>query len=99
MRETVPINYKPNDLSMELPIEKEKFTKPEGKVLNVVLKSSLKHDKLEKTYDVLLNKLKTELDKINVEKENHAKNIIMETAESDWYKHLGYAYMELEKQY
>jgi hypothetical protein len=93
---TVPINYKPSDLSMELPIEKENFTKPEGKVLNVVLKSSLKHDKLEKNYDVLLNKLKTELDKINVEKENHAKNVIMETAESDWYKHLGYVYMELE---
>ena len=93
---TVPINYKPNDLSMELPIEKENFTKPEGKVLNVVLKSSLKHDKLEKTYEILLNKLKTELEKIKVEKENHAKNIIMETAESDWYKHLGYVYVELQ---
>jgi len=93
---TVPINYKPNDLSMELPIEKDNFTKPEGKVLNVVLKSSLKHDKLEKTYEILLNKLKTELEKISVEKDNHAKNIIMETAESDWYKHLGYVYMELE---
>ena len=94
---TIPINYKPNDLSIELPVEKENVVKPTEQVLPVVLKTSLKLNKLEKTYDVLLNKLYIELEKIKVEKENNANHIIMETAESDWYKHLGYVYTELEK--
>jgi len=98
---TVPVDYKPNEMYMELPLEKEWSRKPAAQVLEVDKPDIPNFGKIEKSYDSLVNELKSKFADINTEKVEHAKprianRAVMDTAESDWYKHMGHVYEELE---
>jgi hypothetical protein len=93
---TVPVDYKPNEMYMELPLEKEGVRKPPAPVLEVDKADIPNFGKIEKTYDSLVIELELAFTEIANAKVKHAKREVLPTAESDWYKHMGYVYAELE---
>jgi hypothetical protein len=93
---TAPVDYKPNEMYMELPLEKEGARKPPAPVLEVDKPDIPNFGKIEKSYESLVNELKSAFADIAAEKVKHANGTLMETAESDWYKHMGHVYGELE---
>ena len=93
---TAPVDYKPNEMYMELPLEKEGARKPPAPVLEVDKPDIPNFGKIEKSYDSLVNELKYAFMEIDNAKVKHAKREVLPTAESDWYKHMGYVYDELE---
>lgn len=93
---TAPVDYKPNEMYMELPLEKEGARKQPAPVLEVDKPDIPNFGKIEKSYESLVNELKSAFADIDAEKAKHAKGMLMETAESDWYKHMGHVYVELE---
>ena len=102
---TAPIDFKPTELYMELPDEKERLQPVLPPVeKQSVEKQSVKKQSLniintqnvQKTYDLLLKELIHTSNVVTDEKKKHNDGILMDTAESDWYKHLGYVYHELE---
>ena len=93
---TVPVDYKPNEMYMELPLEKEGARKQPAPVLEVDKPDIPNFGKIEKSYESLVNELRSAFVDIDNEKIKHANGTLMETAESDWYKHMGHVYAELE---
>lgn len=93
---TAPVDYKPNEMYMELPLEKEGARKQPAPVLEVDKPDIPNFGKIEKSYESLVNELKSAFADIDAEKVKHANGTLMETAESDWYKHMGHVYGELE---
>ena len=96
---SAPIDFKPTELYMELPTEKERLQSVLQPVAKVVEKQSLhiiNTQHVQQTYDLLLKELLHTYDVVIAEKKNYSDGILMDTAESDWYKHLGYVYHELE---
>ena len=93
---TAPVDYKPNEMYMELPLEKEGARKQPAPVLEVDKPDIPNFGKIEKSYESLVNELKSAFADIDAEKVKHANGTLMETAESDWYKHMGHVYDELE---
>jgi hypothetical protein len=93
---TAPVDYKPNEMYMELPLEKEGERKQPAPVLEVDKPDIPNFGKIEKSYESLANELKSVFADIDAEKVKHANGTLMETAESDWYKHMGHVYSELE---
>jgi hypothetical protein len=93
---TAPVDYKPNEMYMELPLEKEGARKQLVPVLEVDKPDIPNFGKIEKSYESLVNELKSAFVDIDAEKVEHAKGELMHTAESDWYKHMGHVYDELE---
>ena len=91
---TVPVDYKPNEMYMELPTEKINTDKPSKKVLDESKQSSPGIEVNNKKYDTLLNQLLSKLATVREEHERSTK-FLLETAENDWYKHVGYVYTEL----
>ena len=93
---TAPVDYKPAEMYMELPLEKEGARKQPAPVLEVDKPDIPNFGKIEKSYESLVNKLKADFTNIDVEKEKHANGVLLYTAESDWYIHMGHVYDELE---
>jgi len=93
---TVPVDYKPAEMFMELPTQKVTTDIPEVQVLNDQVKTLPNIIKTEKQYDVLLKQLLANLETVRIERKRSSE-YLMETAESDWYKHLGHVYIELDK--
>ena len=93
---TAPVDYKPNEMYMELPLEKEGARKQPAPVLEVDKPDIPNFGKIEKSYDSLLNELKFAFADIDAEKVEHSNRVPIETAESNWYKHMGHVYAELE---
>jgi len=93
---TVPVDYKPNEMYMELPLEKEGARKQPAPVLEVDKPDIPNFGKIEKSYESFVNELRSAFVDIDNEKIKHANGTLMETAESDWYKHMGHVYAELE---
>ena len=91
---TVPVDYKPNEMYMELPTEKINTDKPSKTVLDESKQSSPGIEVNNKKYDTLLNQLLSKLATVREEHERSTK-FLLETAENDWYKHVGYVYNEL----
>jgi hypothetical protein len=93
---SVPVDYKPAEMFMELPQKKDIIDKPVVTVLDDRVKSAPINDKTEKQYISLFQQLTTYLETVTAEKKNQSNGILMEAAESDWYKHLGHIHSELE---
>jgi len=96
---TAPIDFKPTELYMELPEEKERLQPVLQPVSNIIKKQSLNiinTQNVQKTYDLLLKELIHTSNVVTEEKKKYNDGILMDTAESDWYKHLGYVYHDLE---
>jgi len=93
---TAPVDYKPAEMYMELPLEKEGTRKQPAPVLEMDKPDIPNFGKVEKSYESLMNELKSAFAYIDAEKVKHANGKLMETAESDWYKHMGHVYDELE---
>jgi hypothetical protein len=93
---SVPVDYKPAEMYMELPTEKDVVATKPDEVLDIEQPLLPNISKLEKTYQSLVNELNEVLKTVDIEKENYKNGILMETAEVDWYKHMGHVYSELE---
>lgn len=93
---SAPVDYKPAEMYMELPTKKEDVATESPKVLDIEQPLLPNIGKLEKTYQSLMNELNSALKTVDGEKENYKKGILMETAEVEWYKHMGHVYDELE---
>ena len=93
---SVPVDYKPNEMYMELPLEKEGARKQPAPVLEVDKPDIPNFGKIEKSYESLVNELRSAFADIDTAKMKHANGILLQTAESDWYKHMGHVYTELE---
>jgi hypothetical protein len=93
---SVPVDFKPSEMYMELPVEKiNDGIKTPLKVIEKQSSPTLVVRKIQKPVELLLKNLDYSLTVVQDEKTNFSKNILMDTAESDWYKHLGYIYNEL----
>jgi len=93
---SVPVDYKPNEMYMELPLEKEGVRKQPAPVLEVDKPDIPNFGKIEKSYESLVNDLKSAFTKIDTAKVKHADGYLLLTAENDWYIHMGHVYAELE---
>ena len=93
---SAPVDYKPTEMYMELPTQKDGVGTDTHKVLEVEQPLLPNIGKLEKNYKSLMNELNYALKSVDDEKDNYKKGILMETAEVDWYKHMGHVYSELE---
>ena len=93
---SVPIEYKPNEMYMELPLNKEEIHKTQEPSISVDDEPKIMNvEKIERTYQSLYKELDICLKTIKFERINHKEGKLMETAESDWYKHMGHVYDEL----
>ena len=93
---SVPVDFKPTEMYMELPKEKvNDDIKISNKVIEKKSSPTIAIQKIQNSFELLLKKLDYSLTVVQDEKTNFNNKIIMDTAESDWYKHLGYIYNEL----
>ena len=93
---SVPVDFKPTEMYMELPVEKvNDGIKTPLKDIEKQSSPTVTVQKIQKPFELLLKNLDYSLTVVQDEKINFNNKIIMDTAESDWYKHLGYIYNEL----
>ena len=93
---SVPVDFKPTEMYMELPVEKvNDGIKTPIKVIEKQTSPILAVRNIQNSFELLLKKLDYALTVVQDEKTNFSNKILMDAAEGDWYKHLGYIYNEL----
>jgi len=93
---SIPVDFKPTEMYMELPVKKiNDSIKTPITVIEKQSSPTMVVQKIQKSFELLLKDLDYSLTVVQDENANFNNKIIMDTAESDWYKHLGYIYNEL----
>ena len=95
---SIPIDYKNNNLIMELPKDKDTNIKNiEKNAIKYDDDKNIKYDfeRLNSLYDKIIQELDVNLTLIEQGKQLFLENKNLETAEDNWYKHYGYIYNEL----